>query len=96
MAFGKIEIEHTTRFCEVDGVVGYFHLWEQYSQPIGASPFVGGSPAGVVSRVYGIVEFPDGVKHIEPSKIIFADEDHASLVKLNEIRKEKENGRETL
>lgn len=41
------------RLCTVDHArIGYFHMWEQYSEPIEASPLLGGAPAGVISKVY--------------------------------------------
>lgn len=62
----------TGRKCEVEGEVGYFHTWEHFADTIGASPLVGGAPAGQFSRVYGIVEFENGsVKRVDPTKIIF-------------------------
>ena len=88
----NITIGPERRLCTVDGELGYFHCWEHFSQPIGASPFVGGAPAGVVSKVYGIVEFADGIRHVEPSTIKFYDEDNAYLVEMNKHNKEgKEN-----
>lgn len=64
------------RLCTVEtesGEVeyGYFHFWEAYSEPVAASPLVGGAPAGVFSRVYGIVEFPNEVRRIDPTRIHF-------------------------
>ena len=88
----NITIGPERRLCTVDGELGYFHCWEHFSQPIGASPFVGGAPAGVVSKVYGIVESADGIRHVEPSTIKFYDEDNAYLVEMNKHNKEvKEN-----
>ena len=82
-----ITIGPERRLCTVDGELGYFHCWEHFSQPIGASPFVGGAPAGVVSKVYGIVEFADGIRHVEPSTIKFCDEANAYLVEMNKHNK---------
>lgn len=59
-----------TRLCEVSGELGYFHLWEY------------GYPAGQVGQVYGIVEFKDGVRRVDPTKIKFCDEENASLCAL--------------
>lgn len=88
-----ITVSPKLRSCTVNGELGYFHCWEHFSQPIGASPFVGGAPAGVVSKVYGIVEFADGVRHVDPSTIKFCDEVNAYLVEMNKRNKEdKENG----
>lgn len=75
----NLEIRLETRLCKVEGKLGYFHTWEHYSQPVEASPLVGGAPAGVVSRVFGIVEFPDCVRSIEPELIQFCDEQNAIL-----------------
>lgn len=66
-------IEWKTRLCEVNGRRGYFHTWEQYSRPVGESPFVGGPPAGVIAQVFGIVEFEYGVERVEPNLIKFLD-----------------------
>ena len=88
-----ITVSPKLRSCTVNGELGYFHCWEHFSQPISASPFVGGAPAGVISKVYGIVEFADGVRHVEPSTIKFCDESNAYLVEMNKHNKEaKENG----
>ncbi len=79
MANLNIPIEWKTRGCTVNGKPGYFHVWEQYSKPIEASPLVGGAPAGIFSKVFGIVEFSDGVRRIDPSDICFCDEENANL-----------------
>ncbi len=68
-----------TRNCTVNGELGYFHLWETYSKPIDASPFVGGAPAGIFSKVFGIVEFSNGVRRVDPVDIKFCDEVNAVL-----------------
>ena len=79
MASFEIPIKQHTRSCMVEGRPGVFHLWEQYSQPVQASPMIGGRPAGVISYVNGIVEFADGVKRVDPCYIEFTDEEHAAL-----------------
>lgn len=79
MASFEIPIKQHTRSCVVEGRPGVFHLWEQYSQPVQASPMIGGPPAGVISYVNGIVEFADGVKRVDPCYIEFTDEEHAAL-----------------
>ena len=79
MASFEIPIKKHTRSCMVEGRPGVFHLWEQYSQPVQASPMIGGPPAGVISYVNGIVEFADGVKRVDPCYIEFTDEEHATL-----------------
>ena len=83
----NISVSWDLRLCEVKGVIGYFHTWEHYSRPVEASPLVGGAPAGVIGQVFGIVEFPDGVKRVEPYKIKFCDEQNAMLGKMNEVQK---------
>ena len=83
------KIKWETRLCEVSGEIGYFHTWEQYSQPVGESLIVGGPPAGVIAQVFGIVEFEDGVERVEPYRIRFCDEIAAELVEWNERFKEK-------
>lgn len=88
------EIKWETRLCEVDGELGYFHLWEQWSNVVNASPLRGGHPGGQVGQVYGIVEFKNGVRRVDPVKIKFRDEANEILNTLNpEVgwRKEPEN-----
>lgn len=88
-----IEVKTETRLCKVGEEYGYFHTWEQYSVPVPESPLIGGAPAGVVAQVFGIVEFADCVKRVQPDKIIFCDEQSDYLSQLNEVhddtRKEK-------
>ena len=87
-----ILIRQETRLCKVNGRHGYFHTWEHYSKPVEASPLVGGAPAGVISQVFGIVEFEDGVHRVQPYDIKFLDEEKEFLHILNE--REKENNHE--
>lgn len=75
------------RLCKVDGVLGYFHCWEHYSSPMGASPLAGGAPAGVLSLVFGIVELPEGVQRVSPPNVYFCDEEHAVLCAMNKKQK---------
>ena len=88
--FNNIKICWETRLCKVDGELGYFHTWEQYSRSIGASPMVGGAPAGGFSCLYGIVEFEDRIQRVDPSKIQFCDEVGGALHVMNKFEKEKE------
>ena len=69
MAGLNCEIKWETRLCEVNGELGYFHCWEHWSNVIDASPLRGGHPGGQIGQVYGIVEFMDGVRRIDPAKI---------------------------
>ena len=70
----NMTVEYPTRLCVVKDEVGYFHMWERYSKPLPESPMAGGQPAGVFSKVYGIVEFKDGVRRVDPTEIAFRDE----------------------
>lgn len=78
-SFGDIKIRQETRLCEVNGELGYFHCWEHYSKPMEASPLMGGAPAGVFSKVFGIVEFADRVARVDPTDIKFCDDENALL-----------------
>ena len=83
----NMTIEWGTRLCTVKGESGYFHTWEHYSKPLPASPLVGGEPAGVFSQVFGIVEFKDGVRRVDPTTIVFCDEENAALKVFEEKEK---------
>lgn len=74
-----ILIRQETRLCKVKGELGYFHCWEHFSKPIEASPLMGGAPAGVISQVFGIIEFSKGVRRVDPYQIKFCDEENAML-----------------
>ena len=87
MAVLDMKIEWKTRLCEVDGELGYFYTWEQWSNVVDASPLRGGHPGGQVSQVYGIVEFKNGVRRVDPVKIKFCDETNAILKDFNEMKK---------
>lgn len=78
-SFGDIKIRYETRGCTVDGRPGYFHCWEHWMNVVGESALRGGHPAGQVGQVYGIVEFSDGVKRVDPVKIQFTDEENSLL-----------------
>lgn len=75
----EMNIGWNTRLCKVKDRTGYFHTWEWYSKPLAASPLVGGEPAGVFSKVYGIVEFSNGVERVDPTAIQFIDEENEML-----------------
>lgn len=82
MAGLKMNVDFPTRLCEVKGELGYFHLWERWSNVIDASPLRGGHPAGQIGQVYGIVEFKDGVRRVDPVSIKFCDEENAILCEM--------------
>lgn len=84
-----IEIKQERRLCTVNGKLGYFHCWEHYSKPVEASPLRGGAPAGVISFVRAIVEFPEGIGYASPADIKFCDEENAMLACMNKAREEK-------
>ena len=87
-----IEVKCETRLCKVGGKLGYFHTWEQYSVPIPESPLIGGTPAGIIAQVFGIVEFTDGVRRVQPYEIAFCDEQSRCLAQLEEIRGSTKKG----
>lgn len=94
MAGINININLPTRLCEVGGELGYFHLWERWASAIDASPLHGGHPAGLIGQVYGVVEFKDGVRRVDPTKIKFCDEESANLhalIKHSEALKNEED-----
>lgn len=78
----KMNVEFPTRLCEVNGKLGYFHRWEQWSKVVDASPLRGGHPGGQNGQVFGIVEFEDGVRRVSPSSIKFCDEENAILCEM--------------
>lgn len=90
-----IQIRYETRLCEVNGEIGYFHCWEHWANVVDASPLRGGHPGGQVGRVYGIVEFSDGVKRVDPVKIKFCDETNAILTDFNEMKRINEEKGDT-
>ena len=51
-------VEFPTRLCEVKGELGYFHLWEQWSNVVGTSLL---RSRHTVGQVYGI-HFATGLK----------------------------------
>ena len=79
-SLSDITIKKELRLCKVGETLGYFHCWEQYVDP-GAQ----------YSRVFGIVEFDDRIKRVDPTKIQFIDEAHDFLSAYSKMdaRKEK-------
>lgn len=77
------------RLCDVKGELGYFHCWEQWSNVVAPSPMIGGYPGGTVSHVYGIVEFCDGIRRVDPTDIFFCDEKGAEIEALRKARIER-------
>lgn len=59
------------RLCTVRDVHGYFHTWEHYTTSYGQS------------GVYGLVEFADGVRRVDPMLIKFCDEENEMLSVFN-------------
>lgn len=91
----EMVITQERRLCTVKGETGYFHAWENYSKPLAASPMIGGEPAGVFSKIFGIVEFEDGVRRVEPTCIKFCDDENEMLSVFN-TRGKAEKFKETL
>lgn len=53
-------------------VKGLFHCWMHMSNVVGASPFIGGHPSGVISYTVGLVELEDGrMAEVLPDNITF-------------------------
>lgn len=67
----EVEVKQERRLCTVRGDHGYFHTWEHYTNCSGQS------------GVYGLVEFEDGVRRVEPTCIKFCDEEHEMLSVFN-------------
>lgn len=88
MAGLNMQMEWKTRLCQVGEKIGYFHAWKYYSEPLGASPLMGGVPAGIFSGMFGIVEFSDGVRRVDPSGVVFCDEENRMLSEMEKMRKE--------
>lgn len=78
------------RLCKVNEEFGYFHCWEQYADVMAPGLTVGSHPGGQYYRVFGIVEFNDGIERVDPEKIKFVDEFNASLVAMNKIQEEND------
>lgn len=70
---GEINISYERRPCEVGDRHGYFHCWEQYSDVITPGLAIGSHPGGQFSRIFGIVEFEEGVERVDPTQIKFLD-----------------------
>ncbi len=62
-SLSDIIVKKELRLCKIDKELGYFHCWEQYADP-----------GDQYSRVFGIVEFDDRIKRVDPTKIQFIDE----------------------
>lgn len=67
----EMVVKQERRLCTVRGSYGYFHIWENYTN------------CSEQSGVYGIVEFEDGVRRVNPILIKFCDEEHEMLSVLN-------------
>ena len=83
--FDGIKLSYKTRLCQVGDEIGDFHCWEQFSTVIEPGIAVGSHPGGQIAQMYGIVEFPDSVRRVDPTKIKFVDEDNADLAVVNEF-----------
>lgn len=71
---GTFTIEEKLRPCYANGKKALFHRWRDAANTHGASPFVGGYPAGQYWSVCGIVELESGqIIQVEPAGIQFID-----------------------
>ena len=69
------------RLCEDSyHQVGYFHCWTNVDKVQTLIENGTTKPIGVVSSVFGIVEFEDRVELVKPEEIHFVDETHEMLV----------------
>lgn len=84
------------RLCKVKKKgIGYLLVWEHFQKrlnktPLGSSVDLFAAQTSEISRIYGIVEFPDGtVNRVDPTNIEFIDKEHYELVKieLEDMRK---------
>lgn len=82
MAEIKCTVEQGTTLCKVYDKFGYFHAWEHYSKPM-----IGGPPDGVFSKIFGIVEFANGVRRVDPTDINFCDDENEALKELDKTKK---------
>jgi hypothetical protein len=73
-----MEIKQERRLCTVRGDYGYFHTWEHYTNSSGQS------------GVYGLVEFEDSVRRVEPTCIKFCDEENEMLSLYKDPTKRRE------
>lgn len=83
-----VTFEPELRLCKVGDQLGYFHTWEQWSDVIAPSLMRGGHQGGVISQMYALVEFTDGVKRVQPCDIKFIDKNNIFLAKINGCIKE--------
>ena len=86
-----ITIRKELRLCKVGKEFGYFHYWEQYADVIAPGLTAGSHPGGQYARVFGLVEFDDGLERVSPEKIKFIDEINAGLQALNKANQEEEH-----
>lgn len=75
----EMEVKFELRLCKVGEEIGYFHTWEHYAKPIEPGFAIGSHPGGQLSICYGVVEFPNRVTRVDPSKIIFCDDNNRYL-----------------
>lgn len=74
----KMVVKQERRLCTVRGSYGYFHTWEHYTNSSGQS------------GVYGLVEFEDSVRRVEPTCIKFCDEENEMLSLYKDPTKRRE------
>ena len=67
-----VTVTPTKKGKKQEKVKGLFHCWMHMSNVVGASPFIGGHPGGVISYTVGLVEFEDGrMGEVLPDNITF-------------------------
>lgn len=77
------------RLCEVSyRQIGYFHCWTNDDRLEVFIENGTAKPIGIVSKVFGIVEFEDRVELVKPEEMRFVDETHEMLVGFKKSNKE--------
>lgn len=78
-SLSDIIVKKELRLCKIGKEIGYFHCWEQYGDVISPGIMVGSNQGDQYLRVFGIVEFDDRIKRVDPTKIQFIDDTHNYL-----------------
>lgn len=79
------------RTCVVKNKNALFHCWQDKAWVVGASPMIGGTPAGQMRMTLGIIEYEDGTIHeCYPDEIRFTDGLTSCYAFENDMRKQNE------
>lgn len=70
----NLKIDMGLRPCIVNDKKALFHRWNEISNVVDASPFIGGHPGGIIKFTRGIIEYEDGtISECNPTEIRFVD-----------------------